>query len=157
MSLHLIQSETLKNIADEVRALACTSEALTLTEMIDNLCDSNTECATQCDLIAQIQAELEGKAAGGSSGKFETVNGQLSITSPVMPMTCLYYMNENGEVEKLTCINYVNSVAEFNPTKGLLVSYSCNFKNSAPDGVELLFSDTNTNVYKILSDFSFTI
>ena len=51
-------------IANEVRTLSGTTEAMGLDSMASHVGDANTEVGSQGELIAQIAAALEGKAAG---------------------------------------------------------------------------------------------
>ena len=65
MSEYLIQGETLTSIANEIRELSGTTAAMGLDDMTSNLDEANTEVASQSELIVDIIAALEGKAAGG--------------------------------------------------------------------------------------------
>ena len=65
MAEMLIQSESLTSIADEIRVLSNTEDAMSLEAMENHIGEANEDVATQADLIAQITSALEGKAAGG--------------------------------------------------------------------------------------------
>lgn len=71
MAEYLIQDTTLVALADEVRILADSSDAMSPSVMTSTLTAENTNFATnlstQNDLIAQIQTALQGKAAGGAT------------------------------------------------------------------------------------------
>ena len=53
-------------IANEIRELSGTTGAMGLDDMASNLDEANTEVASQSELIADIIAALEGKAAGSA-------------------------------------------------------------------------------------------
>ena len=59
-------NEKMTAIADEIRELSGTTEAMGLDAMTSNLSNANTEIANQEELLAEIASALEGKAAGGS-------------------------------------------------------------------------------------------
>lgn len=65
MAKYLIQGETLIAIADEVRELSGTTDAMRLADMTTHVSDANAEVTSQTDLVAQIKTALEGKASGG--------------------------------------------------------------------------------------------
>ena len=52
-------------IANEIRTLSGTTETMGLDSMASHVGDANTKISSQAELIAQITAALEGKAAGG--------------------------------------------------------------------------------------------
>ena len=55
------------DIADEIRELSGTAEAMGIADMKNNLTEANAEVDSQAELIAQIASALEGKAGGGGS------------------------------------------------------------------------------------------
>lgn len=77
-------------IADEIRELSGTTEAMGLNDMASTLVEANTEIDSQVELLAQAVAALEGKASGGSGGK-NTIT--INISSP---STVVYYFNSLG-------------------------------------------------------------
>ena len=70
MAEYLIKGESLVAIADEVRELSGKTEAMGTNAMVDTLRTENSNfninLNAQDDLLAQIEAALKGKAAGGA-------------------------------------------------------------------------------------------
>lgn len=62
---YLIKSESLTNIADEIRTLSGTTASMGLDAMKTHIEDANSEVDSQVELLAQAVAALEGKASGG--------------------------------------------------------------------------------------------
>ena len=80
-------NSTMKALADEVRELSGKTGALTLGNMTDEVASGNEAISDQTALISQIRTALQGKAAGGGTGKPEqektveiTQNGEHTIT-----------------------------------------------------------------------------
>ena len=65
MAKYLIQSESLTAIADEIRVLSGTEEAMSLNTMESHISEANANVDTEADLIAQISSALEGKTGSG--------------------------------------------------------------------------------------------
>lgn len=82
MAEMLIQSESLTSIADKIRVLSGTTNAMGLDAMANHVGEANTNVNTEAGLIAQIASALEGKAAGGSGGSGNTTweSGVFTIT-----------------------------------------------------------------------------
>ena len=68
MAEYLIQDTTLTNLADKIRVLSGTEDALTPSQMTSNVQSANDEVDAQSALIDQLSAALEGKAGGSGSG-----------------------------------------------------------------------------------------
>ena len=60
-------------LADEIRELSGTSEAIGLDAMKTHINEANDEVASQVELLAQVVAALEGKAGGSGGGNSELV------------------------------------------------------------------------------------
>ena len=59
-------NEKMTNIANEIRNLSNTNEAMGLDSMASNLNTANSEVDTQAELITQIASSLEGKVASST-------------------------------------------------------------------------------------------
>ena len=82
-------------IADEIRTLTNTTEAMGLDAMATNINNANTATTTQEDLISQIQAALISKAGGSGSGSYETCT--VTITGAKVGIAGISYTKvENG-------------------------------------------------------------
>lgn len=76
-------SSKMTAIADEIRELSGTTEAMGLDAMKTNLSDANDEVTSQAALIAQIAKVLEDKAVGGitpTGTRTITENGTYDVT-----------------------------------------------------------------------------
>lgn len=82
MAEMLIQSESLTSIADEIRVLSGTEDAMSLDLMESHIGEANLDIMTQNDLIEQIKTELVGKVVGiiPSGTKSITENGEHDVT-----------------------------------------------------------------------------
>lgn len=67
MASYIIQGETLKAIADEVRDLTGISEEINPNEMITNMEQANADVAAQTEIIEQIRTALDGKAGSNAA------------------------------------------------------------------------------------------
>lgn len=101
MTEYLIQSSSLKAIADEVRTLSGTTAAMGLDAMAENISNANTTIDSQEYLMSQIMSALEGKAGNvtkACSGEVSTddfeVGGSNSGT--------IYYVNADMKYETLS-------------------------------------------------------
>lgn len=80
MAKYIIQGETLKAIADEVRDLTDVTDELNPNEMIANMEQANADVAAQAEIIEQIRTALEGKAGSGGSTSPGKEEQEKSIT-----------------------------------------------------------------------------
>lgn len=85
MAEYLIQGETLTAIADEVRELSGTTDAMGVDAMTTHVSDANAEITSQTDLVAQIKTALEGKAS--DSGDPVLQNKTVTPTKSQQPIT----------------------------------------------------------------------
>lgn len=99
MAEYLIQSETLKSMADKIRVLNGVEGAMTPAQMDGNLGEVNVEVDEQAELIEQIASALEGKA--GSSG-VNVVSASYQSSNQSIPFAIWF---EDG----MTWEEYLNS------------------------------------------------
>ena len=66
MAKYIIQGETLKAIADEVRDLTDITDEINPSEMIANMEQANADVAAQTEIIEQIRTALDGKAGSNA-------------------------------------------------------------------------------------------
>lgn len=112
MAEMLIQSESLVAIADKIRVLSGTEEAMGLDAMVTHVGEANTNVDTEAELIAQISSVLEGKAgSGGSGGSVETVSYKHSTIPD--PNAEIYYIDGTLALQHETVIrNGVYNIAK---------------------------------------------
>lgn len=67
MTKYIIQGETLKAIADEVRDLTDITDEINPNEMIANMEQANADVAAQTEIIEQIRTALDGKAGSNAA------------------------------------------------------------------------------------------
>ena len=113
-------------IADEIRELSGTTEALGLDAMATNLGEANDEVASQTGLLARVISALDGKASGGS-GSVETCTVQFINGPPFI--NCHYTDGNTMTVEAAdTLSNYaitvpVNSIIAAQASMEQLIIY----------------------------------
>ena len=157
MAEMLIQSESLTAIADEIRVLSGTTEPMGLNTMAEHVDEANTDVATEANLIAQISAALEGRAAGGG-GSVETCTLYTGATNNDST-AIVFSVYENGQV-----IPYVTDTPN---TTNTLISNSI-IKNShivvldSANGFDVVGLESINSpsyyakIYKITGDATFS-
>lgn len=90
MAKMLIQSESLTAIADKIRVLSGTEDAMSLNAMESHVGEANTDVATEADLIEQIASALEGKAGGGIGGGDDGENITFSVVNNLPDIISIY-------------------------------------------------------------------
>ena len=95
MAKIITERQDLVNIANEVRNLQNINNDMTLYEISSNLENVNNEVNLQANLINQINAALEGKAAGSSGGS-QITGETCTVTFPNHGSlgAIFYYLNE---------------------------------------------------------------
>ena len=68
MAEYIVKGESLTAIADKIRVLSGTEDAMGLDDMVEHVGEANTDVVTEAGLIEQIASALEGKAGGNGSG-----------------------------------------------------------------------------------------
>lgn len=80
-------------LADEIRELSGTSEAIGLDAMTNYVDEANTDVATEAGLIAQISAALEGKSNGSGNSGIQWIScSTIPTTYAVAPGSQAYYI-----------------------------------------------------------------
>ena len=138
-------------IADEIRTLTNTTEAMGLDAMATNIETANTATTTQESLISQIQTALIGKAAGGSgSGGIETVTGTIILDSPPAGFY-VDYIDAVGNHQK----QIITGEHTITCAKGFI------YVNTSIDihtgGIEFLEGKMGMRIYYVTDNFSLTI
>lgn len=85
-------------LADEIRTLSGTAEALSIDAMASNVKNANNEIITQTDLITQIQNVVDNlpDSGNGNSGiSIETCIGEIDVVNISDLGTKLYYLDKN--------------------------------------------------------------
>lgn len=81
-------------LADEIRELSGTEEAMGLDAMTNYVDEANTDVATEADLIEQISVALESKANGSRNGGIQWISCSTIPTTyaAVVPGSQAYYI-----------------------------------------------------------------
>lgn len=90
MAEMLIQSESLTAIADKIRVLSDTEDAMSLDAMESHVDEANTDVVTEADLIAQISVALESKANGSGNGGIQWISCSTIPTTYVAGLPTYY-------------------------------------------------------------------
>lgn len=154
MAEMLIQSESLTSIADKIRVLSGTEEAMSLNVMENHVDEANLDVATEADLIEQIASALEGKAGGSDGGNIETCtvilkhNGlpifsyyatAFTETDGVFPLTKLSGPSNPTTLSNIVC----GSVITLSTANPILFGYS------VTNGAELIDRKNSICIFSI--------
>lgn len=81
MANKLIKDETLTSIADEIRTLSGTTDAMSTTEIINILQAANETIATQATLIEQLAEALQNKAKSAAVMSLRRGGEETNVTT----------------------------------------------------------------------------
>lgn len=157
MSEYLVQRQSLKNIADEIRVLSGTTEPLGLTEMATNVKEANDEVADQTDLIAQVVSALQGKSVPGGGG-VETCTVTINYIGPPLPNTeaKIYYTDETQTAKDVV---FVWGTA-YKVIKGSMIRIYCGvytFPISSGTNYTIVQAHSQDKYYFITGDVTFSV
>lgn len=98
MAEYLIQDTTLAELADSARVITGETKELSPAEIKEQLVIAEEAIDTQANLLAQLSAILDGKAAGGGNGGTSTPLETCTVTMGYQKNSNLVYTAvENGE------------------------------------------------------------
>lgn len=165
MAEMLIKSENLVAIADKIRVLSGTEDAMGLDDMAEHVREANTDVATEAGLIEQIASALEGKAAGGSGSSIETCTVTIEYDDADFggigsnPNATIYssVLDSNGNIQPFTLQGGVDFVFE-EGTWGLF-SATIVLENVAKNSILAIIdniSDCRLNTdFDVIDEYSF--
>lgn len=139
-------------LADEIRELSGASEALGLDAMANHISETNTEVATQADLIAQIQVAVN-SLPEVSSGNVETCIVTLNGRCP-LDTGKVFYTNGSSSIQEISFPDFNKSISITVIKNSIIVTYQIATYESG--NAIALNAGTDGEAYFIFGDTTIT-
>ena len=111
MAKYIIQGETLKAIADEVRDLTDITDEINPNEMIANMEQANADVAAQTEIIEQIRTALDSKAGSNAAeiGALIDQSGVLDSTEGTVEEKVEFLINQAELLKEARAVKFEGS------------------------------------------------